>query len=450
MNVSINDNTETRKDVVVSFTAEEIAEESGAILKKVQKSAQIRGFRAGKAPLNLVKQRYSKEIAGELANTIVSKAIGEIRKSDAIRLYEIVALGDVDDIPEDSEFSLDITVDVVPEFTLPEYKGVTVKVPSDEVGDQEIEEFIDRIRRQRADFEVVDRAACAGDYVKVSYTGTLEGERIAPLLESHSNLRSWGLVIDGWEEAGTEEAKQFGVPAVIDGLVGMAAGEEKTVEQEMADTFPVEDLRGKSVQYAVTVAEVRERVLPEIDDAFLKSVNAETLEDFKGQILDHLENQKKSHINSQKRDQILNTLAAGVDFPLPQSGVEKETEQAMVRIMQQNMQKGVEEKVFEENKEALHASALQTAHRDLKLQLILARISTEENISVSDQDLSAAIYSVAQQQQRKPEDLVKDLRKDRQQLLNLQRQVLFSKTLDFLTEHASVEISGELAENNPS
>jgi trigger factor len=331
-----------------------------------------------------------------------------------------------------------MTVDVNPKFELPEYKGIETEVPSTEVEDKEIEESIDRIRRQRADFEVVEREAAAGDYVKLSYTGTLDGEAIAEKLKDVPRLQAWGSVKDGWEEAGTEEAKQFGVPAVIDALVGMKAGDKKTVEQEIGDDFAVEELRGKTVSYEVEALEVRERKLPEIDDEFLKSVRAESLEDFKAQIMDELENQKKRQSEDAQRDQILKFLGDAVDIPLPASAVESETQSAMARIISQNMQQGVPEEEFEKHKEQIHAGAAQSAQRDVKLQIILNRIAGKEEIKVENEDLSRAVYSMAMQQRQKPEDLAKEFRKDRSRLIQLQRQILFSKTLDFLRDQAKV------------
>lgn len=407
------------------------------MLKELGKQANVRGFRRGKVPEAILRQKYKNEIYGEMRSALIRKAYQNIQERDDIELYDVVDVGELGDVDGGSEVTLDITVDVVPSFELPDYSAIATQVPPSDVDDSEVDAFIDNLRRQRANFEKVERAAQAGDYVKVSYMGTLDGEPIQAQLEAHANLRAWGTVTDGWEEAGTDEAKQFGVPAVIDAVVGLEAGGTATVEQVIADTFAVEALRGKTVQYAIEVSEVRERVLPELDEEFLKSTGAESIEDFKAQVLDHLEGNKRQQAERAKRQQILDYIAGAVDIPLPQSGLEAETQQTMGRIMVQNMQQGVPEEEFEKNKEALHASATQTAQRELKLQLILNRIAREEKIEISNEDLSRAVYAIAQQQRRKPEELVKELRKDQRQLHSLQRQVLFSKTLDKLMETAT-------------
>jgi trigger factor len=436
VNVTINDISETRKDVVVTLSGDEVAQQETRILKDFQKQAKIAGFRQGKAPDGRVRQLYSKQIKDELKNAVMRSAYEEVMKNEDLDVYTVVEFPEPADFLAGQEVSLDLTVDVTPKFELPEYKGIGTEAPSTEIGDEEIDETIERIRRQRADFQVVEREAAEGDYVKVSYAGTLDGKPVADQLKDNPRLQAWGAVKEGWEEAGTIEAKEFGVPAVIDALVGMKASDKKTVEQVIADDFAVEELRGKSVSYEVEAHEIRERKLPELDEEFFKSVNTESLEDLKAQILDDLEGRKKQEAQEAQRKQILDYLDKEVEIELPQSAVESETQTAMSRIISQNMQMGVAEEEFEKHKEELFAGAQKTAQREVKLQIILARIARKEEVSVENEDLSRAVYSMAMQRRQKPEDLAKELRKDRSQLMDLQRQILFAKTLEVLLKES--------------
>ena len=429
--VIVNDISETRKDVVVTFSPDEVTQEESRIVKAFIKQAKIPGFRPGKAPEARVRQLYTKQIAEELKNGIMRSAYEEIMKQEDLEVYTIVDFHEPAAIPAGQELNIDLTVDINPSFELPEYKGIATEPPSTEVEDSEIDETIERIRRQRADFVVVEREATKGDYVKVSYTGTVDGEPIADALKDNPRVQAWGQVSQGWEEAGTDEAKEFGVPAVIEALVGLKAGDTTEGEQE--------DRRGKTVKYAIEALEVRERKMPEIDEEFLKSVNAETLEDFKAQIMDDLEGRKKQEAQDAQRNQILDFLDKSVSIPLPESAVQSETQNAMARIINQNMQMGIQEEEFEKHKEEIFAGAFKTAEREVKLQIVLNRIARKEEVTVENEDLSRAVYSMAMQRRQKPEDLAKELRKDRSQLLNLQRQILFAKTLDLLLKECSTE-----------
>ncbi len=450
VNVSINDITDTRKDVVVTISGDDVSKEESRILKAFIKEAKVPGFRPGKAPESRIRQLYGNQIRDELKTALMRSAYEAVTEKEDLDVYTVVEFPEPDHIAPDEEVSLDLTIDINPDFELPEYRNIDTEVPPTEVEDKEIEDTIDRIRRQRADFEVVERPAAEGDYVKVSYKGTLDGEDISDKLKDHPRLQAWGVVTEGWEEAGTEEARQFGVPAVIDGLVGMQAGDRKTVEQVIPEDFAVEELREKTLSYEIEVHEVRERKLPEIDEAFLKSVHAETLEDFKAQIMDELEAQKKRQAEDAQRNQILEFLGNAVDIPLPQSALEAETQNAMGRIINQNMQQGVPEEEFEKHKEQIHAGAVQSAERDVKLQIILNRIARAEGISVENEDLSRAVYTMAMQQRQKPEDLAKELRKDRNRVIQLQRQILFSKTVDFLVKESDSKPAPAEPENSES
>lgn len=438
VNVTINDISETRKDVVVTISGDEVTQEESRILKSFLKQAKIPGFRPGKAPEARIRQLYAKQINEELKNAVMRSAYEEVMKQDDLDVYTVVEFPEPGDFLSGQEVSVDLTIDVNPSFEMPEYKGIETQPPAVEVDDAEIDETIERIQRQRADFEVVEREAAAGDYVKVSYTGTVDGEEIAESLKDNPRVQAWGAVKDGWEEAGTDEAKQFGVPAVIDALVGMKAEDKTTVEQVIADDFAVEDLQGKTVSYEVEVHEVRERKLPEIDEEFLKTVNAESLEDFKAQIMDDLEGRKKQESQEAQRNQILDFLDGAVDIALPESALESETQNAMSRIISQNMQAGIGEEEFEKHKDEIFAGAQKTAQREVKLQIILNKIAQKEEVTVENEDLSRAVYSMAMQRRQKPEDLAKELRKDRGQLMQLQRQILFAKTLEVLLKEAKV------------
>lgn len=449
MNLTITDINDTRKDVVVTISGEEIAAEEQRILKEFSKQARIPGFRPGKAPEARIRAKFAKQIAEELKGKLVRAAFDTVAKDDSVELYRIVDLPEVDDFTAGQEANIDMTVDVLPTFDVPEYKGIKTRVPSSNVDDSEVETAIERVRGQHADFIVVEREAAVGDYVKLSYSGMIGEDKLAEKLGEAQNLRAWGDVTDGWEEAGTEQAKQYGVPAIIDAAVGMKAGDSKDVEAVLPESFPIEELRGQTAKYTLAVGEVRERKLPELDDAdFLKAVRAESVEELKANVLDELERTKKREVEGAKRQQILDHLSSVVNISLPESAVEEETQNTMARIIGRNMDQGVPEEAFEANKDQIHQNASETAKREVKLQIILNRIAKEEKVEVTNEDLSRAVYGMAMQQRQRPEDLAKELRKDRSKVVQLQRQLMFAKALDKIVEAAEVEEVAAASEEN--
>ncbi|MFP4281237.1 MAG: trigger factor, partial [Opitutales bacterium] len=343
MNVTVTDVSELRKELIVSFSTDELVAEEKTVVGEFAKQARIPGFRPGKAPAELIRKRFKKGVSEELGKKVAARAYEFAVKDQDLKVYNVVDISRLEEIDTTQDLAIDITVDLAPDITLPDYTNLPTQAPSTEVSDEEVDEVIERIRRERADFQEVEREAAAGDYVKLTYTGKVDDQPIADLLEDQPAHKSWGSVENGWEEAGTEEAKQFGVPAVIDALVGLKAGDTRTVEQPFAEDFKIEALRGKTGSYEVTVREVRERVLPELDEDFIKSLQVESLEDLKGRILDDLENRKKQEAAEAQRKQIIDQLLDATQFSVPASAVEQETQTVMARVMMDNMRKGVPE-----------------------------------------------------------------------------------------------------------
>lgn len=436
MKVTITDQSETRKDVIVTLDAETVSAEEKQIVKQFMKEAKVRGFRPGKVPESRIRQLYAKEIVQEVKRSLMNKAVSEVSKQDGIDLVAVVDFPQPENFIPGQEVTLDLTIDVVPPFELPPYEGLELALPSSEVTDAEIEAAIERVRRQQADFVVVERAAAVEDYVKVSYEPTVEGENALESIEANASLRAWGRVSETWEEAGTDQARQFGVAEVVDGIVGMAAGETKSVETVFPDDFPVESLRGKAVTYAITVHEVRERQLPEIDEAFLKRAGAESLEDYKAQVLDALELQKNNERARAEHSQINEKLVGSVDFALPETLVDEQRQKALLQILGRSYDQGISEDDIDSHKEEIFANATESVRRDIKLRILIGRIAEKEGISVENEDLSRAAYSVARQRRIKVEDYVKELRKDSEQLRDLQQQVLAVKTIERIAQKA--------------
>lgn len=445
MNIQVEDINETRKKVVASLTGTEITEAEQLVMRDFSKQARLPGFRPGKAPANLIKSRYKKEISGELSRKLTSQAFEKAIKEGDL---QVVAVVDAEDktFTAGQDETLTFTLDVNPTFELPDYKGVPVTIPPSEPTDQEYEQTRDYILNQRAEYDIAEKAAEAGDYVKLDYSGTVEG---SPVSELATDLPVYGEQNGTWEEAGNQTVP--GVRSVIDALVGMKAGDEKDVEHTFPEDFEVEALRGKTATYHVKVHEVREKKLPKLDDPeFLKGFGAESAEDFEKKIRDDIRSQKEEHSNRVKRDGVIGELAKRVDFPLPESAVESETQRMLREFMARRMTQGASQEEFEQHREQLVTGATNAARERIKAQFILQAIAKKENIEVGDTDLQQAIINRAMASRTKPEDLVKQLSQDRSQLAAFRDTVLFNKTLDFLAKEATVTVGEPTPEPEPA
>lgn len=434
MKTDVQDINPTRKTISITASSEEVSEQEAKLINDFQRQAKIPGFRPGKAPKNIVRQRFAKDIQQELKQRVVSLAHQEGVAGAEFEVFNIVEL-DEGEVKGGQGATITFTVDVIPEFEVPAYEGLKVTNAPTEASDEEVAKMLDQILGQRAEYNVAEKAAEKGDYVQCAYEGKIDTKIVADLVPE---APMYGTQANTWEEAGNEDAP--GVRAIVDGLVGMKAGETKEVTMEFPQDFKPEALAGKTVVYSVEAKEVREKVMPEMDDAFFESMQVKDENELRAKISENIENQKKQQNANGERQQITEELVKSVDFPIPQSGVESETEAVLRDFMQRNMQQGVSAEEFEKHKESLHEGASKAAHDRFKSRLILTKIAEKEKIKVENEDLSRMIMMEAQQAGQNPDKLVKELQKDQNRVNQMRRDIILGKTMDLLAEKADREI----------
>ena len=432
MNVTIEEVSPTRKTLVVSIPVEQIAAEEKAILGEFALAVRLPGFRPGKAPVDMVRRRYAREIGEELQRKVSGQAYEHAVKESKLNIFAAVGV-DGATITSSQAAQLKITVDVQPEFALPAYKGLPITIPASEVTDADVEAAINELRQQRAEYNVVERAAAAGDFVRLNYTGTVDGK---PIAEIAPDRTIYGTQHGTWEEVGSTTAP--GVRAVVDGIIGLKAGDKKDVPHVFPENFEVPALAGKSATYALEVLEVREKIPAALDDAFLKSLQCEKVDQLRARVRDDLKSRKEQESLAASREQIVKALTGAVDFPLPESAVESETQSLLRDFIERQMRSGMAEADLEKHKDELFNNARQAAANRVKLLIILLKIAEKEAIKVENEDLNQRIMQEAIMTRQRPEQIVKRLQEDRTLVAQLQRMILHAKTLDFVVGQAKV------------
>jgi len=433
VNIETQDVSETRKSLVVAFDANEVAAEHQAVVSEFSRMARLPGFRPGKAPAAMVQKRFSKEIQDEFRQKVVAKAYKSAMDQAKLDVLTIVDVEE-GELNPDAAATVKVTVDIRPDFELPEYEGLPTQVEPTTVSDEEIDRVIENMRAERADFRVAERAAQKGDYVKLAYEGKVGDQ---PILEIAPDKQIYGKVPQTWEEV---EGEQEGlIPGLGKQLAGLKAGDTKDITITFPAEFaPVPALAGKTATYSVNVQEVRERVLPPMDEEFFKAYRAENLEGLRASVRGQIEAQKKNRNRSEQRRQVTDALLAKVDFPVPDSLVESETQSVLRQFIEQNMRRGVPAEQFEKDKQELYDNARKAAATRVKSQLVLGKIAEKEKVQVFEADINAFIYSEAFRSGQPADKLVKTLTKDREQLRAVQQSIIFDKTLDLLVSKASV------------
>jgi len=433
VNVQLNNVSDTRKSLAVTLDQSEVDGVHQSVVTEFSQLARIPGFRPGKAPAAIVAKRYAKEIGDEFKQKVVSKAYRDALEQQKLDVLSVVNV-EPGELNPGQPAAVTITVDIRPEFTVPDYSALTTEVGPTDATDEEVDRVIEGMRAERAEFKVAERAAGKGDYVKLAYEGKVDGK---PIAELAPEKQIYGKVPQTWEEV---EGEHEGIiPGLGKQISGLKTGDKKDV----TITFPAEfqavpELAGKTAVYSIEVQEVRERVLPPLDEAFFKAHQVADLETLRVAVRSQLRRQKESQNRAAQRRQVSDALADKVDFPVPESLVESETQGVLRQFIEENMRRGVPQEQFEKDKKELFDGARKAAAKRVKLQLVLAKIAEAEKIQVTEQDIDQFIYREAMRTQQKPDKIVKALTTDREQLRAIQQSIIFDKAIDFLVSKATV------------
>lgn len=434
MAIQVEEINATRKAVTVTVSAAVIEEQQKKLIGEYAAHARIAGFRPGKAPVSVVKQKFGKDLQKELVQRVTQDAYKSIHSDESLNVYALVDVKEPE-LVDGQDASIRFEIDVVPAFELPEYKGIEVEKSDTAVSDEEIADMIKNLRSQRAEFNKVEKAAEKGDFVKLSYEAVIDGK---PLAEVVPTAAAYGKQTGTWEEAGADETFGATVKEIVDGLVGMQAGDKKEVSVTFADDFSAEDLRGKTAVYSVDVAEVRERVLPEMNEEFFKSLHVKDAEELNTQVREGLETRKKNTATSKKREELINKLNEKVDFELPESAIERESYNIFVEFANMQLRQGIKVEEIEAQRDEIMANTKEAAKTRVKTQLILDAIAKKEGVKLEQDDINKRISQEAYMSGQPVEKFVKELSKDQSRLMELQRNIRFNKALDIVVE-ASVE-----------
>ncbi|MBV9488888.1 MAG: trigger factor [Verrucomicrobia bacterium] len=421
----------------VEVPPERVKKEWSEVARSFRQAARIPGFRPGKAPQAVIEAKYRKEIQDELTRKLVSEGTREAIREKGLQVLSISQVEDVEFGP-DQTMRFTATLITAPEFELPEYKGITVLVPSEEVDEDEVDGTLTKLRERQATFSDVEgRAVELDDFVILDYETTVDGQ---PLLEAvPAAPKRLAEVKEFWLKL-EEEALLPGFAAEV---VGMQVNETREFDLVVPESLQVAELTGRTLHFKVTLKAVKRMDLPALDEAFANGIVpgfnlAQLRETLKAQ----LQAEKRNQIENEKRHQIIAYLVRNVECELPQSYVKDETRRIVSQIVEQNQRRGVTEEVLRESQKDIVSAASRSARDRLKTNFILVRIAEKEGIKVTPQDQRARVEAMAAQHRTTYEKLAADL-DSRGVAPHLREEILIGKVLDFLTSNANIETSSD-------
>lgn len=418
MKVSVEDRSSTEKKVDVVIPAETVRLEREGIVRNIMRNAKVDGFRKGKVPEAEVMRLFDGEIKQELISNLISNSFDEALKEVSATPVSRPAitpgvLGD-----GENEFSYSAVFDVLPQFDLPQYKGLVLKQSPISVSKGDVDAAIKQIVENAATVEpCADARPCkAGDVVEVDYCGTIDGNTIEGLEKKEVKfLLGAGHLIEDFEK----------------NIRGMSGGDEKEFEVFYPEDFQIPEAAGKSVKFILKVNKVFDRTVPEMNDEFAKKMGSESVVDLRVNIEKDMMARLEALRNNSLDEQICSKLGESADFEIPARMVADEKG----RIEEEIKKRGGKELKIDEK---MSANLLERARDNVKISLLISRIAEAECIEATDADLRERFSSVAAQTGASPEQVREYYEKNR--LLNgLNSQVISDKVLGFIRGEAQIQ-----------
>jgi trigger factor len=423
----------------IELPPEDVRKEWDAIANNYSRYARIPGYRAGKAPRQVIEKKFRKEIQDELTKALVSKSYHEAIAEKQLRVVSLADVGDVE-FGEDRSMRFRATVVTAPEFELPDYKNIPVQLPATTVTDPEVDAAIERLRDQAADFvDAPDRGLAMGDFAVLDFTGAIDGVPISEIVpEASKNLH-------GGKKFWLHLAPENFLPKFCEQIVGMKPGDTRSVQVEFPADFPVTELAEKKADYAVTLNEIKEKVLPAVDDAFAaKLMPDKSLAELRHTIEHNLEHEKEHELDRAKEQQIVKFLHERITFDLPPPLLKNETRRALNELVHRNRERGIPDELLKgKEKELIEGAGSLAAHR-LKTNFILHRIAEAEKLEVSREEIDERIRQQALHYNVSVEKMRKEF-EENDRMNGLAEEILLGKTLDFLKANVTIETTPEMA-----
>ena len=416
MQVSVENTSALERRMTIAVPAERVENEVNKRLQQTAKRAKVAGFRPGKVPMSVIRQRFEADARQEAFGDLVQASFYE-----AIVEQKLNPAGAPAVEPKSFEKGKDLEFvaifEVFPEFTVGGLESISVERLSAEVADADLDNMLEVLRKQNTRFEAVERAAQNDDQVNIDFVGKVDGE-----------------VFAGGSAKGTQLVLGSGrmIPGFEDGLVGAKAGEERVVNVTFPEDYQNLDLAGKAAEFTITVNSVAAPVLPELNEEFFAQfgIKESTLEGFRTEVRKNMERELRQAINAKVKNQVMDGLLAANPIEVPKALLENEVNRLRVQAVQQfggNIKpEQLPAELFEEQ-----------AKRRVVLGLIVAEVVKQFELKPDEGKVREMIEEMASAYQE-PEQVIAWYYKNDQQLNEVRSVVLEEQVVDTVLQKATV------------
>ena len=424
--VEITESGSWKKKISVVIPRSEIEKELNKDYAEFRRTAEVPGFRKGRAPLRLIEKRYGEDVDEKAKLRLLGQVFEQM---DEEHDFEILGEPDLDlekiELPETGDLSFEYEIEVKPEFELPKLEGIRIEKPLFEVTDERVNEALDVLRRRGGELEDVTDGAQEDDMVTADVTMTAEGLE-EPMKRAGAPVRVGSTAIMGVMVEDMGEV-----------LAGAKAGESKTCSAEAPDTHEKEEVRGKKVEFALEVKDVKRLVPAEMNEEFFGMFGVADEAELRQRITEDLEDRADREVRSMMKRQVSEYLAANVEFELPAGVAARHTDRVLQRRYYELLQRGIPSDKLEENIERLRAASSTEAGQELKMSFVLEKAADKLEVEVEDGEVNAFIAQAAASHGMRPDKLRDQMAKEGR-LEQLREDIAHEKAIDAILEMAEV------------
>ncbi|MCP4481738.1 MAG: trigger factor [bacterium] len=382
---------------------------------KIQAQAEIKGFRKGKAPLDMIKMKFSANAEHELLQELIPQAISEGVKSQKIDALFYPEVKDMD--VKDGIVKFKAVYEVAPNFEVNNYKGLAIKKKVAKVTEKDLKDYLNQLRDRSSSLEVDEAAIISDDsFVTIDYEGKIDGEVFEGGSEKDRilSIKNSGF-IDGFSE----------------GLVGLKVADEKKLELKFPKDYHAKEYADKDVVFYVKVLEIKKKVLPKLDTEFVKKFGADSVEDLKKKTKESLNLEKEKQNKRELEDEVIDKLIKNNPVEVPKTMVVNETNRIAEKTKEQYKYYGMND--FDVT--PMMDKFKKDAERQVKAYYILNQITDKESLKADDQDIESRIQEALKQNPTQEKE-VKAYFEDSKNKVNIMTDIVHKKLFDFLLENA--------------
>lgn len=430
MSVNVENLQACKRLLRFEVEAKAVEEAFDSATKDFVKHAKLPGFRPGKAPKEMVVRQYEKDIAEEVKRKLIGDAY---RQGVKDKNLQVLGYPDIEEIHFERGQALQFaaTVEIQPEFQLPDYRGLPARRETGGVSDADVAKALDALRERVSNFNNVDRAAQPGDFIVVNYSGTCDGKPLTEIAPTAKGLT-------GQKNFWIEVKPDSFIPGFAMQLTGAKAGDQRTVNVDFPADFVSAPLAGKKGVYEVELVEVKEKILPALDDAFARSYGADNMDRLNEGVRSDLQNEYNQTQKRKIREQLAKELLGKVEFDLPETNVQLETRNIVYEMVNENQRRGVPKEIIEKEKDAIFQAAQKVARERVKMGFLVARIAEREGIRAEQQEANARLTMMAAANQMAPQKFAQEMDKQGR-IPEIYQAIVHEKVFAFLHEHARIE-----------